>query len=298
MRWVSLHPVATTWIKALHQTRSIIGRSHIEDDDEEVRHLPACTHYTLQGPQESWEAFLSPFPIDIGTLCTLKPDAILTAFQSHIPDVDEQGAIQALQKALGYAVQVFSCHAYSWEEYLSQANQIGQASGKSNLLQKILAESEKRKEKLLQRSASLQSGVSSVILSPSESPALVRVHGAWAAYFAPWVKMELAVSVGPFQSQVLRMEALMTLDPEVIILAHPEASLNKAGQMLASWSRQPAVQTLSAYRRKRLYAMEGLKALFWSGPDLIATAEALYEILHTPTYRFNKHLGTLWAPLL
>ena len=298
MRWVSLHPVATAWIKALQQTRSLIGRSHIEDDDEELRHLPACTHYTLQSPRESWEAFLSPFPIDIGILCTLKPDAILTAFQSHIPDVDEELAIQALQKAVGYPVQVFSCHAQSWEEYLSQANRIGQASGKINLVKKILAESEKRREKLLRRSASLQHTVSSVILTPTESPALVKVHGAWAAYFASWVKMAVAVSVRPFQSQVLRMEALIALDPEVIILAHPEASLTKAGQMLAAWSRQPAVQTLSAYRRKRLYAMDGLKALFWSGPDLIATAEALYEILHTPTYRFNTHLGILWAPLL
>ncbi len=298
MRWVSLHPAATAWIKALHQTRSLIGRSHIEDDDEEVKRLPACTHYTLQSPRESWEAFLSPFPIDIGTLCTLKPDAILTVFQSHIPDVEEQGAIQALQKAVGYPVQVFSGHAHSWEEYLSQANRIGQALEKSNLLKKILAESEKRREKLLQRSASLQNAVSSVILSPTESPALVEVHGAWAAYFAPWIKMEVVASVEPFQRQVLRMETLIELDPDVVILAHPEASLAKAGQMLASWTRQPAVQTLSAYRRKRLYAMEGLKALFWSGPDLIATAEALYEILHTPTFRFNKHLGTLWAPLL
>jgi ABC-type Fe3+-hydroxamate transport system substrate-binding protein len=90
----------------------------------------------------------------------------------------------------------------------------------------------------------------------------------------------------------------LELDPEVVILSHPEASLRKAGQMLATWSRQPAVQSLSAYRRKRLYAMEGLRALFWTGPDLIATAEALYEILHTPTHRFNQHLGLLWAPLL
>ncbi len=298
MRWVSLLPAATAWIKALQQIRSLIGRSHIEDDDDEVKHLPACTHYTLQNPRENWEAFLSPFPIDIRTLCTLKPDAILTAFQSHIPDVDEQGAIQALQKALGYPVQVFSCHAHSWEEYLSQGKKIGQASGKSNLLNKILAESEKRREKLLQRSASLQNSISSVILTPGDAPGLVEAHGAWATYFASWIKMDFAVSVGPFQTQVLRMEALIALDPEVVILAHPEASLIRAGQMLASWSRQPAVQTLSAYRRKRLYAMEGLKALFWSGPDLIATAEALYEILHTPTYRFNKHLGTLWAPLL
>lgn len=298
MRWVSLLPAATAWIKALHQSRNLIGRSHLEDDDEEVRHLPACTHYTLQNPRESWEAFLSPFPIDIGTLCTLKPDAILTAFQSHIPDVDEGGAIQALQKALGYPVQVFSCHAHSWEEYLSRANRIGQASGKSSLIRRILTESEKRRENLLKRSASLQNAVSSVILTPTEFSVLVEVHGAWAAYFASWIKMEMAILVGPFQSQVLRMEALIARDPEVVILAHPEASLAKAGQMLASWSRQPAVQTLSAYRRKRLYAMDGLKALFWSGPDLIATAEALYEILHTPTYRFNKHLGTLWAPLL
>jgi ABC-type Fe3+-hydroxamate transport system substrate-binding protein len=110
--------------------------------------------------------------------------------------------------------------------------------------------------------------------------------------------MSLAVPIGPFQSQVVRLERLLELDPEVVILSHPEASLRKAGQMLATWSRQPAVQSLSAYRRKRLYAMEGLRALFWTGPHLIATAEALYEILHTPTHRFSQHLGLLWAPLL
>ena len=297
MRWVSLLPAATAWIKTLGQTRRLIGRSHLDDEDPQVRHLPACTHYTIQASRESWESFLSPFPIDIGTLATLKPDAILTAFQSPIPDLDERAAIQALQKAVGYPVQVFSCHADSWESYRTQAQKLGQVLENPTLLQKLLQKAEKRREKLLKASASLPS-VSALVVSPMQTAGLVQVHGSWAAYFAPWVKMSLAVPIGPFQNQVVRLERLLELDPEVVILSHPEASLRKAGQMLATWSRQPAVQSLSAYRRKRLYAMEGLRALFWTGPDLIATAEALYEILHTPTHRFNQHLGLLWAPLL
>jgi ABC-type Fe3+-hydroxamate transport system substrate-binding protein len=297
MRWVSLLPAATAWIKTLGQTRRLIGRSHLDDEDPQVRHLPACTHYTIQASRESWESFLSPFPIDIGTLATLKPDAILTAFQSPIPDLDERAAIQALQKAVGYPVQVFSCHADSWESYRSQAQKLGQVLENPTLLQKLLQKAEKRREKLLKASASLPS-VSALVVSPMQTAGLVQVHGSWAAYFAPWVKMSLAVPIGPFQNQVVRLERLLESDPEVVILSHPEASLRKAGQMLATWSRQPAVQSLSAYRRKRLYAMEGLRALFWTGPDLIATAEALYEILHTPTHRFNQHLGLLWAPLL
>jgi ABC-type Fe3+-hydroxamate transport system substrate-binding protein len=297
MRWVSLLPAATAWIKTLGQTRRLIGRSHLDDEDPQVRHLPACTHYTIQASPESWESFLSPFPIDIGTLATLKPDAILTAFQSPVPDLDERAAIQALQKAVGYPVQVFSCHADSWESYRSQAQKLGQVLENPTLVQKLLQKAEKRREKLLKASASLPS-VSALVVSPMQTAGLVQVHGGWAAYFAPWVKMSLAVPIGPFQSQVVRLERLLELDPEVVILSHPEASLRKAGQMLATWSRQPAVQSLSAYRRKRLYAMEGLRALFWTGPDLIATAEALYEILHTPTHRFSQHLGLLWAPLL
>jgi len=297
MRWVSLLPAATAWIKTLGQTRRLIGRSHLDDEDPQVRHLPACTHYTIQASRESWESFLSPFPIDIGTLATLKPDAILTAFQSPIPDLDERAAIQALQKAVGYPVQVFSCHADSWESYRTQAQKLGQVLENPTLLQKLLQKAEKRREKLLKASASLPS-VSALVVSPMQTAGLVQVHGSWAAYFAPWVKMSLAVPIGPFQNQVVRLERLLESDPEVVILSHPEASLRKAGQMLATWSRQPAVQSLSAYRRKRLYAMEGLRALFWTGPDLIATAEALYEILHTPTHRFNQHLGLLWAPLL
>jgi ABC-type Fe3+-hydroxamate transport system substrate-binding protein len=297
MRWVSLLPAATAWIKALNQTRHLIGRSHLDEDDPEVQHLPACTHYTLQAPRESWETFLSPFPIDTGALASLKPDAILTAFQMSTPDVDETAAIQALQKAIGHPVQVFSCHATNWEAYLAQAQKIGQALGKTGLLQKILKDSEKRRETLIQKAAGLRA-VSAVVVSLGSAPGLVQVHGGWAASFTPWVKMHLAVPIEPFQSQVIRMEKLIELDPEVVIFSHPEASIAKAGQMLSAWSRQPAVQTLTAYRRKRLYAMDGLKALFWSGPDLIATAEALSEILHTPTYRFNKHLGRLWAPLL
>ncbi len=298
MRWVSLLPAATAWIKALHKTRSLVGRSHLEENDTEVRSLPACTHYTLQAPRESWEAFLSPLPINIGTLCTLRPDAILTAFQPSIPDLDENAAIQALQKAVGYSVKVFSMHADSWEAYLDKSREIGQVLQSMSALKKILTDAEKRRETLLKRSATLSQSISAVVLTPGTPEVLVQVHGAWAAYFAPWIKMEPGVPVAPFTSRTLRMETLIELDPEVIILAHPEASLERAGQMLATWSRHPALQTLSAYRRKRLYAVDGLKALFWSGPNLIATAEALYEILHTPTYRFNKHLGVLWAPLL
>jgi len=292
MRWVSLLPAASAWFQALDRLSWLIGRSHIDETAPDVAKLPVCTRFHDEQSREPWEAFLSPLPIDVGALAALRPDGILTSFQLAIPDIEVSSAIAALQKNLGYAVQVLSLHAQDWEGYKAVANQVGQALKNPKTISKLMTQAEKRRTNLLAKSAQITHDISVLILTPEKS--FAHIHAGWGAYFAPWVKLHMP----PLQGPLMRWETIVELDPEVIIVTHPEETLTQAGQRLAKWSRQPMLQTLSAYRAKHIYAMDGQKSLFSTVPDLIATAEALYEILHTPTYRFNKHLGRLWAPLL
>lgn len=295
MRWASLLPAATAWVYALGRERHLVARSHLCQVPTRVQALPICTRVSLEGPAEPWERVLGPYLVDVGTLAAVRPDGVLTVWQ-ETAELEASVAIEAFQKAIGYPIRVFSFGAKTWEAYLATISRLGEALEALPAAQKHLKQQKQRYERLLGISQRIANPVSMAVLWVEGQ---LPVHqGSWAEACGDWLKLALPLSSGAFERGPLSWEQLQAADPEVILIARPSATLREAGEALAQWSRLPAIQTLTAYRKKRLYAMEGRQALFWPGPNLVASFEALYELAHTPHYRFNVHLGTLWAPLL
>jgi ABC-type Fe3+-hydroxamate transport system substrate-binding protein len=153
-----------------------------------------------------------------------------------------------------------------------------------------MTENTQRREALLSSVRTLTHRPSVAFLQPSFP---LRPITPWASQLADWGGLRPCLT-----DKAVGWETLLEVDPEIIVFSVEGGTLAEAGEALATWARQPAVQSLQAFRAKRLYAFKGTAGLFYPAPTIVAAAEALYELAHTPTYRHNRHLGQLWAPLL
>lgn len=284
MRWASLLPEATQWLRALGREKLLIARSHL---CEKAEHLPVCTRTGTEA--SGWEKYVSPYAPDFGTLADLRPEGVLTVLAPP-PDLSEAELIQRFQAAVGYPMQVLSLQAQDWEGYQALVSRLGVALHAEKAAQELLSESRKRLEHLRSRTRSLSTPLRVAFLQPGSLPAGI---DHWAPHLAEAASLALALPAKP-----LTWETLLQIDPDLIVLSFPGASLAAAGEALAAWSRTPQVQSLTAFRQKRLYALQGTSGLFYPSPATVATAEALYELAYTPSYRHNQHFGRLWASLL
>ncbi|MCX8112891.1 MAG: hypothetical protein N3E49_06850 [Bacteroidia bacterium] len=288
MRWASLAPETTLWIVKAAGMRSLVGRSHLCKEPASIQNLPVCTRPNAH--REGWEAFLGPYAPDYGALSTLRPDGIAFLIDSMPPDLAEADLMNLFQKAVGYPAQLLPIRAADWDSYeklvLSLKTQL--RAGRS--FERWFDDQRRRYERLLSLTQRLTHKPTVACLQPTIP---LSAMGRWAELVATW-----GGGVNVLVGERLFWEKLLHLDPEVIILSLPGSTLNEAGEALSQWARLPQVQGLSAFRAKRLYAFKGTAGLFYPSPLLVSAAEGLYELLHTPTYRFNRHIGRLWAPLL
>ncbi len=284
MQWASLLPEATQWLQALGREKLLLARSHL---CEGMEHLPICTR--TRNEVSGWEKYVGPYPPDFGTLADLRPGGVLTVLTPP-PDLSEAELIQKFQAAVGYAVQVLSLQASDWEGYQAVVSRLGAALGAEKAAQSHLLKGRERLERLKSLTRSLSTPLRVAFLQPGPLPVGIDY---WAPTLAEAAGLTLALP-----PKTLPWEALLEADPDIVVVSFPGASLNAAGEALATWSRLPQVQSLTAFRQKRLYALKGTAGLFFPSPFTVATAEALYELAYTPSYRYNQHLGRLWAPLL
>lgn len=288
MRWASLAPEATLWLTVAGLQRRIVARSHRCTEPSAIQRLPIATRANVS--RTGWEAYLGPYAPVYGLLSTLRPEGILFLMESLPPDVSEEEILRLFQQAIGYQAQLFPLRAASWAEYEKLVVALMRLLRPARPLEKWWNEARRRLERLQKITQRITHHPMAIFIQPTQPLTLIQ---GWAAFL-----LETAGGKVASEAPRLSWEALLTLQPEAIILSLPASSLSEAGEALAQWVRLPFVQGLSAFRQKRLYAFKGISGIFYPSPLLISAAEATYELLHTPTYRYNLHLGRLWAPLL
>lgn len=288
MRWASLTPETTQWLYALGRGSVLVARSHVCHEPPEVGRLPFCTR--PGAVPFGWERYVAPYVPDFGVLSTLRVDGILTIFPSGVPDLDRDKLEALFQKAVGYSLRLVSMEATDWEALQQKLTEVSRYLQAESAAKKWLSHAQTRQSRLRSVVSKLEARPRGVFLQPGFP---LRPIGGWSALLAEWAGLEQVLADKPFL-----WEALLEADPDLIVFSVPGGSLSAAGQALAAWTRQAPVPHLSAFRQKRLYAFKGTAGLFYPSPVLVHAAEALYELAHTPTYRANEHLGSLWAPLL
>ncbi|MCS7161984.1 MAG: ABC transporter substrate-binding protein [Bacteroidia bacterium] len=288
MGWVSLAPEATLWLTEWLPRRRLIGRSHRCTEPPFVQRLPVCTR--ANAPRTGWERYLGPYAPDFAILSSLKPEGILLLGESLPPDLSEEELVSQFQKTIGYPARIFFLRAQAWPAYESETQQLAAELGVPERGARWLQAQKRAQARLAQKVQHLNARPTVLVVTSGYPVPLV---GGWALQLVSWAGGQ-PLHPRPF----LDWTELLAEDPDVIIFSLMGASLRQVGEALGQWSRQSPIQSLSAFRQKRLYAFHGVAGLFFSSPLLMAAAEALYELLHTPNYRYNQHLGRLWAPLL
>jgi len=288
MYWASLAPETTLWVITAVGERALVGRSHRCVEPPTVQRLPICTRPNAQ--RQNWEAYLGPYAPDYGALSTLRADGIIFPLENIPPDFSENELLDLFRKAIGYPAQLLPVSAHDWASYESLVGKISTALKAGRSFQRWFDQQRRRHERLLSMTEKLTHKPTVAFLLPTHPLTAI---GGWTIHLTTWAGAHLVGQIGR-----LSWEALYEAAPEVIILSLPGSTLTEAGEALAQWTRQPQVQGLDAFRQKRLYAFKGIAGLFHASPLLVAAAEGLYELLHTPTYRYNQHLGRLWAPFL
>ncbi|MEN3040826.1 MAG: hypothetical protein ABDH66_04725 [Bacteroidia bacterium] len=288
MRWASLAPEATLWILTARGKRALAGRSHLCITPSFVQKLPICTRPNAQ--REGWELYFGPYAPDYGVLSTLRVTGVAFLAAAPPADLSNEELHTLFQNAVGYPVQLIPIRARNWTEYEQLVRDL-----KENLLAgrsfDRWFDNQKRKiDKLIKVTQSISHKPTVIFIEPTSPLNIIK---DWPIEIVSWSAGDYS-----YRGERLSMDELLQIDPEVIILSTRGGTLKEAGEALARWSRLPQVQGLNAFRQKRLYAFNGIAGLFYPSPLLVSAAEGVYELLHTPAYRYNQHIGTLWAPLL
>nr|BAL57844.1 iron complex transport system substrate-binding protein [uncultured Bacteroidetes bacterium] len=288
MRWASLSPEATQWLYALGKGNQLIGRSHGCVEPPSVQKLPLCTRPGVQ-PRD-WEAYLAPYAPDFGAISTLRPEGLVAVADPLPPDASEDDLKGHLARAVGYAPRYIALRARNWDALYKEVQQLGKEVEAPSAAQSWIHKAEQQREKLRSVVQRLSSPPSVVFLGPGFPLRAVR---GWATLLAEEAGLK------PFtRDKAFGWETLLQQDPEVVVFSVPGGTLQEAGEALAAWVRHTPVQSLTAFRQKRLYAFKGTAGLYYPSPALPEAAEALYELAHQPSSRANRHIGRLWAPLL
>jgi len=233
---------------------------------------------------------VAPYAPDFGVLSTLRVEGVLTFFSGPLPEQERKNLYEHFERAVGYPLRLVSMDASEWKVLQQKLTEVGAHLQAEKAVHRWLALAQARQARLQSVVSKLEARPRAVFLQPGFP---LRPIEGWSSTLAGWAGIERVLGDQPFL-----WEKLLETDPDLIIFSVLGGTLSAAGQALASWARQAPVQHLSAFRQKRLYAFKGTAGLFYPSPALVSAAEALYELAHTPTYRGNEHLGSLWAPLL
>ncbi|MCS6895466.1 MAG: hypothetical protein NZZ60_04875 [Bacteroidia bacterium] len=289
MRWASLAPEATLWILTAKGMQALAGRSHLCTTPPAIQKFPICTRPNAH--REGWELYLGPYAPDYGVLSTLRLTGV--AFLAEEPPVDlsESELYSLFQKAIGHPVQLMPIRARDWNEYEALFQKIKSALSGGRDFERWFDEQKRKLSKLASLAQRIIHKPAVAFIEPTTPLTII---GSWSTQICAWS------GGAPLHKEGGRisLDELLRIDPEVIVLSVRGGTLRKAGEALAQWARLPHVQGLSAFRQKRLYAFMGTAGLFYPSPLTISAAEGIYELLHTPSYRYNQHIGKLWASLL
>lgn len=288
MRWASLAPEATLWIITAAGRQALVGRSHLCKEPLFVQKLPICTRPNAH--REGWEVAMGPYAPDYGTISTLRPDGVAFLLEGNGLTMPEAELFSLFQKAVGYTVSLLPIKANDWTSYENLVQSIKETLGRGQRFERWFQAQLRRRDYLLAKVQSITHKPQVAWLQPTFPIASI---GKWTTLLGEWSGADIA-----FSGERLLWERLLEVDPEVVIISLPGGTLKEAGEALSQWARLPQVQALRAFRAKRLYAFSGIAGIFYPSPLFVSAAEGLYELLHTPTYRFNQHIGHLWAPLL
>jgi iron complex transport system substrate-binding protein len=301
-RIVSLASSATELIGEMGLGISVVGRSHECDTPENMRALPVCTdprpiRYGMPAPLNKADTrqivreALSSHRVIPEMLAQLKPEIIVTepVYKNYGLTIEELQA--AVQKIIGSSVEIVFLECGNLNEISSSITKLGEKLG--------AAKSRETAEKIQQRLAAIQSQIK----PPANKPTVVALQwlkppvaaGYWIPTLIEQAGGQNLISKAGMPPRPTSWDEIIRYNPDMLLLMPTGFSIEKISTELIWLSKLNEFRTLSAFKNKQIFVVDG--NLYFNRPTarLADSLGALSEIFNMPKAAKRKYFGTVWV---
>jgi iron complex transport system substrate-binding protein len=297
-RIVSFLPSATEMICALGLGDRLLGVTHECDYPPEIMDKPIVVRNVL--PIESMSQSeidsavtqrlrdgLSLYRVDEALMQEIAPDLILTQDLCQVcaPSGNE---VSQLLKTLPTKPQILWLTPKSLEQIFDNLRDLGEATGRSQIAETLIAEGRARLEKINATTRTVLSRprvfcmewIDPVYCSGHWVPEMVRIAGG-----IDKLGREATDSVRIQWTDVLQWK------PEVLIVMPCGFGLEKAAEQARQLSTYPGWADLPAVRDSRVYAVDANSYFARPGPRVVEGTELLAHLLHPDLFEWKGAVG-------
>jgi iron complex transport system substrate-binding protein len=278
MRVVSLLPSSTEILFGIGAGDQVVGVTHECDYPAEAQTRPALTSSLLPAELDaagidrhvraSVHAGSSLYGLDEQRLAALEPDLIVTQELCAVCAVSYEIVDRAVKRLRGDP-RIVSLEPSSLEDVFATVTALGELTGTEAGAASLLAALRERVDAL--RSAP-SSGPRVLVLEWTDPP---MSGGHWTPGLVELAGGTPILANPGANSRVLDWDAIVSADPDVVIVAPCGYDLPKARAAIAALppAADAAWRSLSAVRDGRAFAMDGNAYVNRPGPRLVDTAE-------------------------
>ena len=288
MRIVSLLPSATEIVCALGLADQLVGVTHECDYPPVVKDLPQVTrtlipHDAASGEidalvRERLQTQRALYTLDGEALTRLRPDLLITQTLCDVCAVAE-AEVQAASCRLPGPPRVLSLEPMSLPDVFETLRQVGQATGTEGRAARVVADLQRRVERVTARTAAIPPGdrprvaflewIDPPFCGGHWNPALVEMAGG----------VDVLGRAGQ-PSRTRAWEDIVAARPDVLFVACCGFSAARARQDLPLLEARPGWPDLPCVRTGRVYVADGNAYFSRPGPRLVDSLEILAHALH------------------
>lgn len=300
-RIVSLLPGATEIVAALGLQNALVGRSHECDFPPGIDSLPVCSTPVIdveadsatinRQVEQSLEAALSIYRIDIDRLRDVQPTLILTQMQCEVCAVNADDVRAALAGLNDTPPEILSLSpsvlADLWRDITAVAFALD-ASGSGESLVTTL------RQRLNDLRAKTHTAQRRPKVACIEWLDPLMTAGNWVPELVDVAGGQNVLGEPGEHSPWLSWETLAEADPDVLFVFPCGFTLQRTLQELPALTRHPEWQQLRAVRQQKVFLIDGHNYLNRPGPRLVDSAEIMAEILHAEKFE-PVHRNVAWS---
>jgi iron complex transport system substrate-binding protein len=294
-RIVSLLPSATEIVCALGFESQLVGRSHECDYPAGVERLPALTEPKFNPGRPSAEVdrevrrivgeALSVYRVDAQKLRALAPDVIVTQSQCEVCAVSEREVEDAVAYWMGGArPQIVSLAPYGLSDIFADIERVARALGEPARGAELAGRLTARMDAVAARARRIRDRPRVVCIEWLDP---LMAAGNWMPELVAMAGGENLFGEPGEHSGTLDYDALVTSDPDVILVAPCGFTMGRTMEELPPLAARPGWAELRAVREGKVFAAEGSQYFNRPGPRIAESLEILAEIIHPELFNFG-----------
>lgn len=289
---------------ALGAGELLVGRSHECDFPPEVRKLPACTESKINAGNADNSAEInrqvkelqssaqpngdrSLYRLDAAKMKELQPDIIITQGQCDVCAVSLQEVEELIGNWSGNRPEILSLAparlADIWDDIRRVANALDMEERGRDVLRAL----KNRVVGVIEKTCVVTKRPSVACIEWIEP---LMAAGNWVPELVELAGGANALGQAGKHSAWMEWEALLKVDPEIVVLMPCGFDLNRVRSEASALARHPGWSKLDAVKKKRVYLTDGNAYFNRPGPRIVESLEILAEIIWPEKFKFG-HKG-------